>query len=79
MRCFTHVLDFSRVFTHVLDTNMLVSKMRVKTQENNPTRAQCEKICRYYTMLGVKTQTVCVWISRFGMFEACKMQTQRIV
>ena len=64
MRCFTCVLDFSRVFPGVYDTKMLVFKTRMKTQEKckknmrkSKTRAQREKMFLYYTMRWAKNSS----------------------
>ena len=58
MRCFTGVLDFSRVY----DTNMLVSKTRVKTQEKckkKPKREPNARKCFYITLgVGQKRESV---------------------
>ena len=71
------LIFFSCVFTHVLDTNMLISKMQVKTQEEKITQREPNARKLHYA-LG-KNASWLRFFSRFGTFEVTKMQTQPIV
>ena len=65
----------SRVFTHVFDTNMLVSKMRVKTREKREKNARKIKnaspkrdnVSILHYALG-KTRVSCVFLAFFSRF-----------
>ena len=92
MRCFSGVLDFSRVFPRVHDTSMLVSTTRLKTQKKCKKNARKKQIASptqehvfiLHYAFG-KTRVSCVYqafCSRFArvlLTNVTKTQTQRIV